>query len=208
MILLVYLQETKVSTYNLDMEGKKYNLRKKEVTKNSQEAEIFNRAKKVLAWLGINDKEIESWVGKRVLDVGALEGDVVNFLQSRGVDATALDIDDSFSSSVDNFVVGDAYDLPFANESFDSVLAHANPAFDMDTKQDGVPAFLEAFRVSKKGGEIRVGPFFSPEDKNEKDYTDVYLNKLKNIFKDVEVFEVNDPGVQGYKRKYFLIKKY
>lgn len=186
------------------MESEKHNFIKKEETENSKEKETFDRAKKVLSWLGIKEKEIEDLVGKRVLDIGALEGEVVKFLQNKGVDATALDIDGSFSSSVDNFIIGDAHNLPFEDESFNSVFAHANPAFGMENSES---AFLEAFRVSKKGGEIRVGPFFSPKDKNEKDYAEIYLNKLKETFEDIKILEPDDSNVEGYKRKYFLIKK-
>ena len=164
---------------------------------------VQERARSVLNNLGIDAHHVHHLKGADVLDVGALEADVVRFLRSHGVNATPLDINDEAADSIEGYVVGDAFALPFEDASFDMVLAHANPAFMSDTPS----AFREALRITRDNGEVRVGPFFSPSDKTET--TNVALQEYTALHADFPEIVMSPPipsRTQGYNQHYFVLK--
>lgn len=165
---------------------------------------IQERARSVLNNLGIDANHVHRLKGADVLDVGALEADVVRFLRSHGVNATPLDINDEEADSVEGYVVGDAFALPFEDASFDMVLAHANPAFMSDT----LSAFREALRITRDNGEVRAGPFFSPSDKTET--ANVALEEhaaLQAHFPEVVMSPPVPSRTKGYNQHYFVLQK-
>lgn len=77
------------------------------------------------------------------------------------------------------YVRGNAYHLPFADESFDYVLAHAGPPVTWSrTKREQEEVLSEMKRVLQPGGTIRLSPALS-EDALEKKFTE--LNKQSDL---------------------------
>ena len=77
------------------------------------------------------------------------------------------------------YVRGNAYHLPFADESFDYVLAHAGPPVTWSrTKREQEEVLSEMKRVLQPGGTIRLSPALS-EDALEKKFSE--LNKQSDL---------------------------
>jgi SAM-dependent methyltransferase len=96
--------------------------------------------------------------GRRTLELGCGEGRVTRDLTQRGHQVVALDISATLvtaASAADPFgvyVLGDAAALPFADGSFDLVVAY-NSLMDVD---DMPAAVSEASRVLEPGGRLSV----------------------------------------------------
>jgi SAM-dependent methyltransferase len=96
--------------------------------------------------------------GRRTLELGCGEGRVTRDLTQRGHQVVALDISTTLvtaASAADPFgvyVLGDAAALPFADGSFDLVVAY-NSLMDVD---DMPAAVSEASRVLEPGGRLSV----------------------------------------------------
>ncbi len=115
---------------------------------SEKSSRIFNA---YLQDLGLS---IDFMQDKRILDVGALKGAFASEAKKYGIAVTSLDRTDRGQLTTEGFVLGSAQRLPFADESFDLVVARA--AFhdlNVETKR-----FVhEARRVLKPGGELRIG---------------------------------------------------
>lgn len=91
---------------------------------------------------------------KKVLDIGAGTGRLSIKMANAGAQVTALDISEEMlkklhvQCSMFNIVVGDAESLPFADESFDIVIA----TFLIVHLKDPRCFFDEVYRVLKDGG--------------------------------------------------------
>lgn len=96
--------------------------------------------------------------GKKILDVGAGTGRLSVNLVNAGAEVTALDVSGSMlkvlqrKNSRIKTVVGDAEDLPFADNCFDVVAA----AFLIVHLKDPERFFDEVYRVLKPGGKFLV----------------------------------------------------
>ncbi|TAN33565.1 class I SAM-dependent methyltransferase [Patescibacteria group bacterium] len=113
---------------------------------------------------GHHTKNFGVVAGKKILDVGAGTGRASLYLAKRGACVTALDISPKMLEMLKRkilrpeimkqiqyditTVVGDAENLPFANETFDIVLA----AFLIAHLKDPRRFFDEVYRVLKDGG--------------------------------------------------------
>lgn len=95
---------------------------------------------------------------KRILDVGAGTGRLALRLEKLGARVTALDVSEKMLAELKKkykkivTVVGDAEILPFADRTFDIVLA----AFLIVHLKDPARFFDEAYRVLKDGGRLVV----------------------------------------------------
>jgi ubiquinone/menaquinone biosynthesis C-methylase UbiE len=100
-----------------------------------------------------------SEAGGDVLDVGCGTGENFAYLQHAG-SITALDLSPEMVREADrrarqmrmevDLLVGDAQSLPFADDSFDTVIS----AYSSCTFPDYVAAFKEMGRVTRPGGEV------------------------------------------------------
>jgi SAM-dependent methyltransferase len=97
--------------------------------------------------------------GKRVLDAGCGGGGASVLAADRnaqvsGVDAASVLVEVAKSKVPDgDFRVGDLEELPFANDTFDAVIA----ANSVQYAADPIAALRELKRVTKSGGRIAVG---------------------------------------------------
>jgi SAM-dependent methyltransferase len=90
----------------------------------------------------------------RVLDLGAATGVLVKDLEDRGIEAAGIDISDWAIENrlTDSVVKGNALDLPFADESFDTVISQD---FMEHIHPDDLPKVLsEQVRVTRPGGHL------------------------------------------------------
>lgn len=98
------------------------------------------------------------FAGKNILDVGAGTGRLTVELSRAGGILTALDVSEEMLKILARkdkkveLAVGDAESLPFADNSFDWVVA----AFLVVHLKDPVKFFDEAYRVLKDGGRLLV----------------------------------------------------
>lgn len=184
------------------------------------------RAHNVLGWLDLTFDDLQ---GKRVLDVGADEGQVSAEAARHGVDVVSIDKNIWEEGIKDRslHVIGDALALPFADESFDYVLSHAAPPLTWSpTKESIVSVLAEYWRVTKPGGEIRFGsgtgtldteafePIFKWWEKLilkrgqlEDKHRDVSIDFLKALYPHIERHESLHRDESEYAGHYYTIRK-
>ena len=135
--------------------------------------------------LGINWEMLK---GKRVLDLGSGLGKFAKEAKAQGIDIVSLDKNPDWHSAdwindvqTDNFVKGDAFSLPFANNSFDIILARASVHSIIETRDDLEDLLSEILRVLKKGGQFRFGPgglvFEYLNEKERQEYIHLIIDK-------------------------------
>ncbi len=168
----------------------------------------------------------ENFHGKKVLDIGALEGVFGDAARRRGIDVVSFDMRrrdwNRFHRSASAregamFVQGKAELLPFADESFDALVSHAGPFGSGDKA-----IFMEAYRVLKPGGTLRLGstPILPDEPQNDlpedgperyaaiRERSKEFVGKLaKEIgFSNAQYYEY-PPNEEGFARCSFLLTK-
>lgn len=84
-------------------------------------------------------------VGKKVLDIGCGMGFYSEYLANKGFDVTAVDTEKQFIPKKSKFELASAEDLPFEDESFDTVLL-----FDVLEHGDDQKILKEVRGVCKK----------------------------------------------------------
>lgn len=102
-------------------------------------------------------------VPAKICDIGGAAGDYVFFFAKRGYDAHLLDIVprhidqakeraaiENYADS-EKFIVGDALNLPYADNSFDAVFL-SGPLYHLPNRADRIKAVSEAKRVLKPNG--------------------------------------------------------
>ncbi len=97
--------------------------------------------------------------GSKVLDAGCGAGRDSQVLHAMGLHVTGVDLSEGLLKEARkrcpdvNFVLGDLLDLPFENESFDGVWAHAS-LVHLETIQQAQKVLLEFHRVLKSNGVV------------------------------------------------------
>lgn len=96
--------------------------------------------------------------GKKILDVGAGTGRLSVLLAGGGAEVTAIDVSESMLKILSKknrkikIMIGDAENLPFAENSFDAVTA----AFLIVHLKEPKYFFDEAYRVLRAGGQLLI----------------------------------------------------
>lgn len=102
--------------------------------------------------------------GERVLDLAAGTGTSSAVLAQRGAQVVACDLSEGMIEvgrrryPEIEFVLGDAMDLPFEDDSFDAVTI----AYGLRNIPDPVRALREMWRVVRPGGRVVVSEFSTP----------------------------------------------
>ncbi len=127
-----------------------------ESPKKTETDPVEKRAEFILKRLGLSWEELE---GKRVLDIGAGPADLALAAAKRNVEVVSIDakMPENIPGGLE-YVAGDAKDLPFQDESFDVVMAHAAPPAILADKNEVKKILGEVGRVLRPGGEFRFGP--------------------------------------------------
>ncbi len=110
------------------------------------------------------DLDWEYLKDKKIAEIGAGIGNFAAEAKKHGIDVIALEgypdnreEQEKVSENV-CYVVGNAREIPFKDESLDLVIAHAAPPIIVSTKEEARVIIKEAMRVLKEGGELRFGP--------------------------------------------------
>ncbi len=85
-------------------------------------------------------------VGKKVLDVGCAQGWYIKYLKDLGFEVQASDLEKAIKFADVPFVQAPVTNLPFADNSFDTVLA----INIVEHVEDEIKALSELYRVTKK----------------------------------------------------------
>ena len=132
----------------------------------------------------------------RVLDLGAATGVLVKDLEDRGVEAAGIDISDwAIENRLTNSVVkGTALDLPFEDESFDTVISQD---FMEHVHPDDLPKVLaEQVRVTRPGGHLlHLIPYYDADEPFQLDAHLCQANRewWMNLFEQTPGIRVSRP---------------
>lgn len=111
---------------------------------------------------------------KTTLDVGAGKSDLSKEAASRGIDAKIIAVDMKLEALLEqsgDAVQASGENLPFADNSFDNVLATYSMPFWSNSADKAVHFLDETVRVVKPGGEIRIAPIASAQERPAIDST-------------------------------------
>lgn len=164
------------------------------------------------------DISLDELGGKRILDVGSAEGYFGKALAKIDPTIEVVDFDDGRSVFKDKMdVMGRAEAMPFADGTFDLVLAHCStPVMDARTgRMRIVPEIIsEMIRVARVGGVVKIYPIggadpdYSPDiATNSRAMEVLIMQKVLAMHLRVEVLKIIDPGDPANWRKSLIIYK-
>ncbi|MBI2631083.1 methyltransferase domain-containing protein [Candidatus Nomurabacteria bacterium] len=148
--------------------------------------------------LGLSKEDLS----KKILDVGSNTGDFANWAKQNNVSGNIFSLEPwAISNERTKSVRARAEAIPFKDNSFDFVVSDcAIPNIflgEKDVKEKVYGSLFEMLRVTKPGGEIRLGKIVKgvlyPSQRELLLALDETLRELKEIFK-VEIEEVYLPG--------------
>lgn len=142
--------------------------------------------------LNLSPEELEN---KMTLDVGSDMGKLKEAMSKMGI-ASKLFVNFDQKKIPKNLDIrGRAEFLPFKDESFDFVLAHASVPIMQATKGQSdliIPTLQELFRVARVGGKIRVSPVGTSADKHQ-DMAEKYEKLKTEVFKGLQQIKDEHP---------------
>lgn len=162
---------------------------------------------------------------KKILDVGSGGGEFASWVQERGFGANIVSLDpQAVVKKSPQGVSGVAEAMPFAERSFDLVLAHATiPNLYYTEEPETVEtkvreSFNEMLRIVRNGGEVRIGPVWRkfaeyPAMRRLREAVDVVLGELKTAGIGVELknekhwIDTTPDGEQQEKESALIILK-
>jgi ubiquinone/menaquinone biosynthesis C-methylase UbiE len=139
---------------------------------------------------------------KKILDLGAGDAGFARWAKEHNVSSEiySLDICDKMKE-ISSSVIGTAEELPFKDESFDLLIS--NCAIPNTIEADQIEkTLLEAIRVIKPGGEVRLakvleGEQYEPQ-RIKKEKLNTVLEKLKGLNLSVEKIRQPRGGLYEY----------
>ena len=141
--------------------------------------------------LGLEWSQLE---GKKVLDIGAMNAAFENAARRRGVEVTSIDkefIEGDYAPPQDShYVVANATQLPFGDETFDYAIAHTSVMNYIEQKYDFDKGYIkyfegalrEACRVLKADGQFRFTRTFLDEQELRESDDDVVPEKESDAY--------------------------
>ena len=129
------------------------------------------------AWRRAVTSIIAPTPGMKILDIAAGTGSSSRPLVDKGAEVVALDFSEGMlaqgrkQNKDIKFVQGDALNLPFAENTFDSTTI----SFGLRNTSDTAAALKDAFRVTKPSGKIVIAEFSHPTNNL---FKKLYLNYL------------------------------
>lgn len=141
---------------------------------------------------------------KKILDVGAGSAQFAKWAKDHGVSDKIFSLEPMEQmQETERAVRGKVEAVPFKNESFDLVVSKAAfPNISIGASLDEVKkGFLELLRVTKPGGEIRLGPVLKGElYDTQKDHNKAVEGAIQILKEDyrVKVEEIEDPAHNTY----------
>lgn len=164
----------------------------------------------------------------RILDIGGGEGELAELINTHAPDSEVIILEPQQSpweklSHPERFVRGEAEQLPFEREVFDTILSSfAVPNVYLGLAEEELEekmeaAFNEMIRVVKPGGHIYLGPiYFGTEFQNERIFSRVlndvlsslaHLDNLEVTVTDVPLDEGDDVHRNGVRKAQIAIHK-
>ncbi|TFH42900.1 MAG: class I SAM-dependent methyltransferase [Chrysiogenales bacterium] len=155
-------------------------------------------------WDHIEDRHFSTRVTESLIDqitsdvlvIGAGQGIIVRHLAGRGFKAVGLDINlrmvriakEKYGIDI---VQGDAGDLPFENDSFNTVIISSG-VVDYGADEDAIARFIgEARRVCCPGGTVFIA-FYKIIGRIEKIYRKIGIIDSDDVYHMKRIFEINE----------------
>ena len=145
---------------------------------------------------------------KKILDVGSGSGQFAKWAKEHHVSDQIYSLEPSQEGEEKSKLVrGDAEVIPFQNESFDLVVSSAaipqifsGPQYEGGREDKIRESLSELVRVTRKGGEIRIGPLVEYSEDWQQEFK-VAFNKVLDELKDRYHLAVEEKplGEQGSK---------
>jgi ubiquinone/menaquinone biosynthesis C-methylase UbiE len=145
--------------------------------------------------------------GSAVMDAGCASGRDTNLLRQRGLMATGLDLSKSLLDIARQrypdleFIEGNFLELPFKNNNFDGIWAHAS-LLHLESTEDVTKALSEFNRVLKSGGIIHI--FVKQQQGSEK--TSIVSDSLSGHDRFFQWFSKNEMQDLLRKTQFTILK--
>lgn len=164
-------------------------------------AERYDKTNQILSfgvdyfWRKQSIKPLNIKAGQKILDIAAGTGTSSRLLANGGAEVVACDISDEMlkigkKKNPDiNFMHGDAMNLPFQEEKFDTVAV----SFGLRNMQNPHKALDEMLRVAKPGGMLMICEFSTPINNQLLRAYNFYISKIlpkitKKIVSNVDAY--------------------
>lgn len=185
-----------------------------ENTESQELKKIYEEGDAILEFFDLEWQDLKE---KLVLDIGSGHGEFVQTARAQGVHAFGIDTwhpDDSreidewsaeqvSASSNEGLSNANAKNVPFPDETFDRLFAHASvPLMGRPTDEDLVNYISEMKRLIKTEGEIRFGPCPINFEEGYERSRDVQV-QFGKLFPDTEIIPSKTREGMGY----IIIKK-
>jgi ubiquinone/menaquinone biosynthesis C-methylase UbiE len=132
---------------------------------------------------------------KKILDIGAGNGEFAKWAKDHNVSSDIYSLDlQGKSEEQENFVNANAEEIPFKDNSFDLTISNCAIPNVVDV-ENIEKTLLEAIRVTKPGGEIRLsrvleGELYEPQIARKRE-TDLVFKKLED--RKIEIEKIRQP---------------
>ena len=136
-----------------------------------------------------------------ILDVGADKGEFIQYIRERYQNADAVGVEkqpSKLNQTKEGLIIADGLALPFANETFDTVVAHNYLPMFVDIPEEMQASIMELLRVLKKGGRM-MGDIATKESSIE--FNETLKKHLGEEYtqRDEDLHLINIAGIENLK---------